>query len=110
MKNLKSWKLFTESVDTDIDILDPKFTDGNAEEFLTRLGVEVTKSTGEYKPGVPEESNVGIRPYPNNVSYGFKLQKDCDNFEEYVKGKNIKYKTFPSEGARYPYHIIVYKN
>lgn len=107
MKNLKNWKSFNENVDTDLK--DPKFTDKNAEEFLTRLGVEVTKSTGEYKPGVPEEPNVDIRKGVKSISYGFKVEKDYENFKKFVSDSNVEYKIMDSEGARYPYHVIISK-
>jgi hypothetical protein len=107
MKNLKNWKSFNENVDADLK--NPKFTDKNAEEFLSRLGVDITPSTGEYKPGVPEEPNVDVRKMQNSIMYGFKVEKDYENFKDFVSSKGIEYKTMDSKGARYPYHVILSK-
>ncbi len=56
MKNLKKFNEFldpmgkwTSGDNGDNDVQNPKFTDKNAEEFLTRLGVNITKATGEYR-------------------------------------------------------------
>lgn len=111
MKNLKNWKSFNENVDTDTDLMNPKFMDRNdpVGEFLTRLGVDVTKSTGEYMPGVPEEPNTSVRIWPDGISYGFKVEKDYENFKNFVSSKGIEYETMDSKGARYPYHVVLSK-
>lgn len=107
MKNLKDWRRFNENGDSDLDIRNPRFTDDNAEDFLTRLGISITKATGEYKPGVPEEPNVNIRSGSQTIIYGFKVESDYENFKKYVSDNNIEYRTSDSKGARYPYHVIL---
>ena len=113
---MKHLKKFNELLDPmgkwtsgeDDDVQNPKFTDKNAEDFLTRLGVKVTKATGEYKPGVPEEPNVDIRPLKGKLMYGFKKEEDCISFQKYLTDNEIKFnRTEDSIGARYPYHVIL---
>lgn len=118
MKNLKKFNEFLdpmgkwtsdEETNQDNDVQNPKYTDKNGEDFLLRLGIDVTKATGEYEPGVPEEPNVGIRPFNNKFLYTFKVQKDCDNFKKYLTDKGIEFDTREDIGARYPHKVIINK-
>lgn len=113
MKHLKVFESFDDS-----DVRNPKFTDKTCYDFLTRLGISVTKSHGTYKSTngeVPQEDNCDIRVMPSmkggvdKVLYSFKVEKDSENFESYVADKQIKYKRVEAQGARYPYQIIIEK-
>ena len=91
-----------KDVKNDIDVLDPKFTDKNAEEFLQRLGVKITKSeNGE---------NVFIRRAMGKILYSFVNKEDCESFREYLVTNNIDIvKELTAEGARFPYQIILHR-
>jgi len=105
MKHLKKYNKYNEStmISDDTDILDPKFTDKNAEEFMERLGVRITRSENG--------QNVFIRKSMNNILYSFVSEEDCAAFKEYVIKNNIDiFKELTSEGARYPYQIMLKKN
>lgn len=125
---MKHLKKFNEMLDPmgkwnsedDNDVQNPKFTDKNCEDFLLRLGVDITKSTGEYKPGVPEEPNCGIRMWPSKngggdrILYSFKLLKDFKNFLSYLKDNNIEYSSLwdgniEGNGSRYPFQVVLNK-
>lgn len=114
MKHLKKFNELLDPMgkwtsDEDNDVQNPKFTDKNAEDFLIRLGVDITKATGEYKPGIPEEPNVDIRKLTNKFLYSFKVEKDCENFKKYLNDKGIEFDPKESIGARYPYQVIINK-
>jgi hypothetical protein len=113
-KHIQSFGEFNENFN---DVQNPKFTDKNAEDFLIRLGIDITKATGEYKPGVPEEPNCGIRMWPSKtgvtkILYSFKIKEDRDKFESYLNSKNIQFERphhGDAVGARYPYQVIINK-
>jgi len=106
MKHLKKFNedfnTNDSKIESDTNILDPKFSDKNAEEFMERLGVNVTKSeNGE---------NVFIRKAKGTILYSFVNKEDCEAFKDYVIKNNIEiYKELTAEGARYPYQILFHR-
>lgn len=97
MINLKHIKTFEIFESNDNDILNPKFTDKDAKEFLNRLGIDIS-------------SDVNVRKGVNQILYGFSSMDDRDIFKKYLDDNKIKYDEVESYGARYPYGITFIKN
>ncbi len=86
------------------ELLFPNFKNENVDQFLIRIGVELTKSPDEYQMA-------SIRIGPNFTIYGFKLEKDYSALTKWLKENKITFEIMlpHSIGARYPYHISIEK-
>lgn len=96
---IKNWKSFNESSDNS-NLLNPK---GNGDKFLNSLGIKV--SVSDPYPSVSYRKDVN----GNFCMYGFNNQQDQKILINYLEENDLKYEIKNSEGARYPFQVIIKK-
>lgn len=81
-------------------IFNPQFNNGNSDEFIKNLKINLSESLDGH-------SVTNFRKGKNSVLYGFKLLKDLNEFSRFLMRHNISFSFHDSEGAIYPYQVIL---